>query len=231
MSETDARRLFHDATAESVLGAPTVDIDAVIGRERRRATRRRIIAAGGAVAAVIAITAAVSTVVSHGPATGDPPATAPAPTPATPAPRATRPEREDFALRALAEHFPGAVRQPVEYAHWDGRVNVEAQVPGPPAATVFVEALRVDASPEHPCYGVRPPTCVELSQPDGSVVTVSHLSEPGSSGVIAIHLRTNGTHVQVGAVAAGSTAPYSDEVMVRAATDPRFTAMAPGTGG
>jgi hypothetical protein len=156
------------------------------------------------------------------------------PTPSrTPAALATREEREDFAFQALRAHFPGITRRPADYSYWDGRVTVEATRPGPPAVLVFVEALRVQERPEHPCGPTVPPACAEYPQPDGTVVMVVRGQESGQTTVIAIHLRTNGTHVQVGVVHdPGPAAPtYADDVMVRAAVDPRFTAMAPGTGG
>lgn len=231
MSETGVRELFVDATSDGVLGTSTVDVDAVIVRERRAAARRRLIAAGGAVAAVIGLAVGIPAVVagrdpSVVPSTGASPVD-------TPSPLATRPEREDFAFSTLLEHFPGATRRASEYSNWDGRVMVEAELPGPPAVLLFVEALRVDADPEHPCGRPATAGCVEYPQPDGSVVMVVHDAEEGRVGVIAIHLRTNGTHVQLGVTwESGAVAPsYSDEAMVRAAVDPRFTAMTPGTGG
>jgi hypothetical protein len=242
MSESGVRELFRDVTADAVLGESTVDIDAVIGRERRAGVRRRVGVIAGAAAVVVALAVAVPVVVGgRGP---DPsPFVSAGPTvTATPAPLATREEREAFAVTALLEHFPGAVRRPVDYSHWDGRVNVEAELPGPPrAVVVFVEALRVQERPEHPCGPTNPPRCAEYPQPDGSMVIVQRipptgqetLQQGGQTAVVAIHMRTNGTHVQVGVVYdPGPSAPtYADEVMVRAALDPRFTAMAPGTGG
>jgi hypothetical protein len=157
-----------------------------------------------------------------------------APTPAeTPPPLATREEREQFAIQALTDHFPGAVRRPLEYTQWDGRVSVEAELPGPRVVALFVEALRVQADTADPCGNATPPGCAEYPQPDGSVVMVVHHMEAGRVTVIANHMRTNGTHVQVGvSYDLVATAPYADEfVLVRAAMDPRLTAMAPGTGG
>jgi hypothetical protein len=234
MSESDVRELFRDATADAALGESTVDVDAVIGRERRSAARRRIVATAGAVAAVVGLAVAVPAVVGGRERDPSPFAsTGPTAGPSgTPAALATREEREGFALQALREHFPGVVRTPVEYSNWDGRVNVEAKLPGPPVVVVFMEALRVMASPDHPCGTVEPPACAEHEQPDGSVVMVTRETRAGQTTVIAIHLRTNGTHVQIGVnFLDGPSAPtYTDDVMVRAAVDPRFTAMAPGTG-
>ena len=179
MSETGVRELFLDATSDAVLGKSTVDVDAVIVRERRSATRRRVLAAGGALAAVIGLAAGIPAVVA-GRDPGPAPSTGAGPAQTdTPSPLATRAEREAFALRALGEHFPGAVRRPLEYSNWDGRVSVEADVPGPPAVLLFVEALRVDASPEHPCGRPAPSSCRSYTQADGSVVMVTRVVEDG----------------------------------------------------
>jgi hypothetical protein len=230
MSETDVRDLFAAATSDAVLGKSTVDVDAVISRERRSAGRRRVLAVGGVVAAFVGLAIAVPIVMAdRGSDTAPPVGTSPPSPPPTPGPLATRLEREQFAIQALTDHFPGAGRRALDYTYWDGRVSVNAQLPG---TLLFAEALRVQANPEHPCRGAVAPACAEYPQPDGSVVMVQRDRAGGNSTIIAIHLRTNGTHVQVGASITSDTLdpPFSDEVMVAAATDPRFTAMAPGTG-
>jgi hypothetical protein len=235
MTESGVRELFRDATSEAALGESTVDVDAVIARERRIAVRRRIGLTVGAVAVAAGLAVALPAVVGGSP-NPSPFASSGATPSQTLPPSATRPEREDLAFQALREHFPGAVRRPVAYTEWDGRISVEADLPGPPPVLVFLEALRVQERPEHPCGPTGPPACVEYVQPDGSTVMVQRIEDEirlgGVLTVVAIHLRTNGTHVQVGvSYDPDLTAPYTDDVMVRAAVDPRFTAMTPGTGG
>jgi hypothetical protein len=231
MSESGVRELFLDATSETALGPSMVDVDAVIAREKRSAVRRRVITAGAAIAAGLVLAVAVPVIRADTDRADPGPYGSSAPPP-TPGVTATRDERERFAIEALTEHFPGAIRRPADYSHWDGRVTVEAEQPGAARILVFAEALRVLDSPPHPCAGAEIAVCAEYPQPDGSVVAVYHTVESGRSTVVAIHLRIGGTHVQVGAVYLSGPLeqPYSDDVLIRAALDPRFTAMSPGTG-
>jgi len=226
MVDQEVRELFDRTVTDEVLGVSTVDVDAVVRRERRVAWQRR-----GLGATALAVVAALA--VLAGPAVlagltdrNELPSVPPAPT--LPA---SWHDRAVLAGVALTEYFPGVVPAPPDESfRWDGRVRADAGTWNQNLA-VWAAASRYQG-PTGPdvnqCGGVA--DCQSFPQPDGTVAWLMRMEENGVVAHQVTLVRHDGTEVQVGVVYLGDlvNTPAPVDTLLRAVNDYRFAAMPPG---
>lgn len=248
--------LFTAATAEDQLGKSTVDVDAIIRRERTSITRQR--SALGLSAVVIATAAALSAPALLNGSTPQPLAstgTSPTST-TTPAPAATLSYQQLNWLAGdiLLDHFPAMRRDTTQAGTPSDTGMIAANAfrgttDADPLASAAVAAFfwrsdlpRPTGSPceEMPAEVktlVNPSnqgTCISRPQPDGTVVWLRRWTvpaSPGSTGKLAIQayqLRPDDLLVDVRAFYA-DPAEMDENAVVATVIDPRVTALPRGT--
>jgi hypothetical protein len=240
VNDVDIRALFLAEANDDALGSTSVDIDAVIRRERRARQRRRWVAGTCAVALVTGGILLGPTLAGAWGHRAVPPAVTASPVPTQPA---TVDAGNAIALRVLLDNFTGATAGPPYHPFGmlggiggGGKQTLHGQI----VAYIIVSAMFRPSEPDNsnPCIPKPDPTtgmqgapragqvCTSYPQPDGTVVWVHSTDQGGGSRVVsASQFRTNGALVEV-SVYYGRPAtefpPFPDALLVHTVTDPRL---------
>jgi hypothetical protein len=227
MNDAQVRELIAGAVTDGMLGPSSVDVDAVIARERR-AMRARRATIGLAAAAVVSAAIVASLIIRAPGGTVSP--IGPKPSVET---SPSWDEREAQVETLVRESFgTTSTTRMAERERWDGRVRVDGTRTenGVMVAEVFAEAARYQGPSGDVSQCETGPQCTKHPQPDGTVVWLMHQTEAGHTIVIALSVRPDGSLVQVGAVYPPDTQfAYPEGLLIHVATDPRLAAMPAGT--
>lgn len=248
--------LFAAATAEDQLGKSTVNVDAIIRRERRSMTRQRSVLGLSAVVIATAVALGAPSLLDRS-VPAPPGSTGTTPTSAsTPAPTAklSYQQLNWLAGDVLLDHFPGMRRDTTQEGTPSDtgmiaanvfRGDTDADTVASAAVGAYFWRPDLPRPTGNPCEEmpaevkerVNPSnqgTCTSRPQPDGTVVWLRRWTVPAAPGspeqlaIQAYQLRPNDLFVDVRAFYTNPT-EMDENAVIAAVTDHRVTALPRGT--
>lgn len=243
MIEEEVRRLFAAEPIDERLGVSTVDVDAVVRRERRTVVRQRAVLSGLAAVVVTAVaitapsalgglsggTGQAPPVGVGGPPVTTPPASA-LPTSATEEPDQPSSAANEAAAQVLKDHFGLTADEPYPTQGRGASVVGHGTHRGVPVEVSFTimegtgnVGKKAECTRESAEY--RDVICTDHAQPDGSVVSLRGATTRSMTFTEAILLRGDADillMVSYGTTDARKLKRYPDAVLIRAVTDDRL---------